>query len=149
MSMITELVEKLRAQEYNIYLKSWDGKPTYPLKLMLKAADVIEELSSKLQTANMERSSQYYNGGWISVDDRLPADMDWYLGIFKEPDTGWINPLPFICGYVGHPTKATTKENWILRGFTDRDEIIDYYVDLECVAWCELPPAYKAESEET
>ena len=84
---------------------------------------------------------------WIPVSERLPNDRDWYLGIFKEPDTGWINPLPFICDYVGSETKATTKEYWILRGFTDRDERIDYYFNLECVAWMPLPDPYNAESE--
>lgn len=84
---------------------------------------------------------------WIPVSEKLPNDRDWYLGIFKEPDTGWINPLPFVCDYVGHETKATTKEHWILRGFTDRDEHIDYYFNLECVAWMQLPKPYKAESE--
>ena len=84
---------------------------------------------------------------WIPVSERLPEDRDWYLGIFKEPDTGWINPIPFICDHVGSKTKATTKEHWILRGFTDRDERIDYYFNLECVAWQPLPEPYKAESE--
>lgn len=84
---------------------------------------------------------------WIPVGERLPDDRDWYLGIFKESDTGWINPLPFVCDYVGQKTKATTKEYWILRGFTDRDEKIDYYFNLECVAWMPLPQPYKAESE--
>lgn len=80
---------------------------------------------------------------WIPVSEKLPNDRDWYLGIFKEPDTGWVNLLPFICDYVGHETKATTKEHWILRGFTDIDEHIDYYFNLECVAWMPLPEPYK------
>lgn len=80
---------------------------------------------------------------WIPVSEKLPNDRDWYLGIFKEPDTGWINPVPFICDYVGSETKATTKEYWILRGFTDRDERIeDYYFNLECVKWMPLPSTY-------
>lgn len=86
--------------------------------------------------------------GWIPVSERLPEERDWYLGIFKEPDTGWINPLPFVCDYVGRKTKATTKEHWILHGFTDGDEHIDYYYNLECVAWMPLPKPYKAESED-
>lgn len=84
---------------------------------------------------------------WTPVSEGLPEDRGWYLGIFKEPDTGWVNPLPFICDYVGSKTKATTKEHWILRGFTDRDEHIDYYFNLECVAWMPLPEPYKVESE--
>ena len=85
---------------------------------------------------------------WIPVSEKLPNDRDWYLGIFKEPDTGWINPLPFICDYVGRKTKATTKEHWILRGFTDRDEHIDYYFNLECVAWMPLPAPYEPQESE-
>lgn len=84
---------------------------------------------------------------WIPVSERLPNDRDWYLGIFKEHDTGWINPLPFICDYVGKETKATTKEYWILRGFTDGDEHIDYYFNLECVAWMPLPQPYSEVEE--
>lgn len=81
---------------------------------------------------------------WIPVSEKLPNDRDWYLGIFKEPDTGWINPLPFICDYVGKKTEATTKEFWILRGFTDRDyKDCDYYYNLECVTWMPLPKQYE------
>ena len=80
---------------------------------------------------------------WIPCSERLSEERDWYLGIFKEPDTGWINPIPFICDYVGSETKATTKEYWILRGFTDSDERTDYYFNLECVAWMPLPEPYK------
>ena len=81
---------------------------------------------------------------WIPCSERLPEERDWYLGIFKEPDTGWINPIPFICDYLlGMKTKATTKEGWILKGHTDREEYIDYYFNLECVAWMPLPEPYK------
>lgn len=81
---------------------------------------------------------------WIPCSERLPEERDWYLGIFKEPDTEWINPLPFICDYLlGTKTKATTKEGWILKGFTDREECVDYYFNLECVAWQPLPESYE------
>lgn len=86
--------------------------------------------------------------GWIPCSERLPEERDWYLGIFEEPDTGWINPLPFICDYLlGTKTKVTTKEGWILRGFTDREEYIDYYFNLECVAWMPLPKPYREDGE--
>ena len=84
---------------------------------------------------------------WIPVTDGLPEKRDGYLGIFKDPDTGWINHTLFICDYVGKETKATTKEGWILKGCTDRDEHIDYYFNLECVAWRPLSEPYKGESE--
>lgn len=87
------------------------------------------------------------NGKWIPVSERLPDERDWYLGIFKEPDTGWVNPIPYICDYVGCETEATTKDYWILNGFTNEDEHIDYYFNLECVAWRPLPEPYKTESE--
>ena len=79
---------------------------------------------------------------WIPCSGRLPTERDWYLGIFKEPDTGWINPVPFICDYVGKETTATTKECWILKDCTDREEHIDYYFNLKCVAWMPLPKLY-------
>lgn len=86
---------------------------------------------------------------WIPCSVRLPEERDWYLGIFKEPDTGWINPLPFICDYLlGKKTKATTKEGWILKECTDREEHIDYYFNLECVAWMPLPESWKGEGNE-
>ena len=79
---------------------------------------------------------------WIPVTERLHESRDWYLGIFKEPDTGWINPLPFICDYVGSETRVTTKDHWILRNVTDEDRCLDYYRSLECVAWRPLPEPY-------
>ena len=82
---------------------------------------------------------------WIPISEGPPKKRDWYLGIFEEPDTGWINPLPYICDYVGKETKATTKECWILKGFTDREEHIDYYFNLKCIAWRPLPECYKGE----
>lgn len=77
--------------------------------------------------------------GWIKTEDRLPNDRDWYLGIFQEQDTGWINPLPFICDYVGKQTKATTKEGWIIRSCTDTDVPHEYYTNLKCCAWMPIP----------
>ena len=46
---------------------------------------------------------------WVPCSERLPEERDWYLGIFKEADTGWINPIPFICDYLlGKKNKFTT-----------------------------------------
>lgn len=78
---------------------------------------------------------------WEKASKKLPTDRDWYLGIFQEADTGWINPIPFICDYVGKLTRATTKEGWIIRYCTDRevDDSGGYYYNLKCVAWRPLP----------
>lgn len=77
--------------------------------------------------------------GWTHVTDGKPKDREWYLGIFKETDTGYISPLPYICDYLGEATKATTNDGWILRGLTDTDNVLDYYRNLECVKWMPLP----------
>lgn len=147
MSMITDLVERLREYadnpELDMYCTlSCDGECN---KILREAADVIEELSAKIQAANMERSSQYYNGGWISVEDRLPEEGDWYLAVFKEKDTGYIT-IPRVAGYNGGYNGGKGKNIWQI---IDEYGLIQGYRDmLECVAWCELPEPYKPESED-
>jgi len=81
-------------------------------------------------------------GQWIEAKKSLPTVRDWYLGTFKEADTGWVNPLPYICDYIGNVTKATTKEGWIIRNCTDNDNPNEYYLNLECVAWMPLPEPF-------
>lgn len=81
-------------------------------------------------------------GKWTPVTERLPVHRDWYLGTFREPNTGFIG-LPYICDYVGKVTRGTTKEGWILRGFTDIDNACDYHKYLECIAWQPLPEPYE------
>lgn len=79
---------------------------------------------------------------WISVKERLPESRDWYLGLFKEPDTDFIG-IPYICDYAGEITKGTTHEGWILRNCTDVDNASDYFRNLICVAWQPLPEKYE------
>lgn len=83
---------------------------------------------------------------WIPVTERLPEKREWYLGVFREYDTGWVNPLPYICDYIGCRTRATTKDGWILRNCTDDidGQVSKYFSDLlECVAWMPLPEPYE------
>lgn len=54
--------------------------------VMRQAYEMIEVLSSKLASANMERSTAYYNDGWIPVDSgKLPEEKEnpvtrnWYV----------------------------------------------------------------------
>ena len=123
-----------------------------------EAIEILSEMRSEYNLFGYEEEATRYHvlswaiqamkdtQRWIPVSERLPKERDWYLGIFKEADTGWINPIPFICDYLlGKKTKATTKEGWILKGFTDRDEYSDYYFNLECVAWMPLPEPWKGE----
>lgn len=95
---------------------------------------------------NCQTKCQYFEerpqGEWIPVSERLPNDRDWYLGVFKEPDTDFIG-IPYICDYVGEVTKGTTNEGWILRHCTDVDTVSDYFRNLICVAWQPLPKPYK------
>lgn len=71
MSMIGELVRRLRKCAERT--QSGNGNPAAGMdKLLREAADTIEELSAKLSAANMERSCQHYNGGWIPCGDLLP-----------------------------------------------------------------------------
>lgn len=69
MSMISELVNKLRF--YEAGCKGAEFK-----KVLGEAANVIEEQGAKLQRLNMERSTQFYNNGWIPCDERLPKAED-------------------------------------------------------------------------
>lgn len=86
---------------------------------------------------------------WIKADKELPKERDWYLGIFRESDTGWINPIPYICEYRGKVSNHTTKDGWTLKGLTDEPSNVshEYYRNHECVAWTYLPEPYKEEGE--
>jgi len=124
MSMITELIERLRESADDTELDmecslTLDGECN---KLLREAADVIEELSTKLQAANMERSSQYYNGGWIPVSERLP---EWGEEVLTINNDG----------------------NYEINHIID-DERNEWFNDDDIVAWMPLPKPYKAESEE-
>lgn len=78
MSILSEQVKTIRD-----CVKKWqtfENVPSSePFKLLLQAADTIEDLSAKLSAANMERSDRYYGGGWIACEDRLPNKDDTVL----------------------------------------------------------------------
>ena len=71
MSLTSKQIEELRA-----YAKCRKGELA---KLINNAADTIEILSAKLHSSQMERSSQYYHGGWIPVAERLPEKDEYVL----------------------------------------------------------------------
>lgn len=121
MSMITEFVKRLRkhADTFEKSGLSVDGI----VKDYRESADVIEELSAKLQSANMERSSQYYNGGWIPVSEMLPEKYTYTLWCASS-------------GYV--------RSDYFNGEFWEDAKKYCY----EIIAWMPLPEPYKAESEE-
>lgn len=90
-----------------------------------------------------------YGNGWIPVEKALPKERDWYLAMFKEPDTGFMG-LPFIADYLmGVHTKYTTEDGWIIANCTDTEESsAEYYKKLVCVAWLPLPSPFKPEKGE-
>ena len=80
----------------------------------------------------------------IKVDIRLKKIKEQYFR--NERDTGWINPIPFVCEYLGFKTEATTKEYWIIKDCTDIDHPCDYFNDLQCIAWQKITP-FEADKE--
>lgn len=62
MSLISKQIDELRA-----YAKDRKGELA---KMITDAADTIEVLSAKLHASQMERSSQYYHGGWIPMSEQ-------------------------------------------------------------------------------
>ena len=115
MSMISKQIDELRD-----YAKDRKGELA---KLINDAADTIEVLSAKLYASNMERSSQYYNDGWISVDDRLPENDDAVL--------------------ISHKN-GVTKAWWNGRFWTSATK--KYYKTV--LAWMPLPEPYKPKENE-
>lgn len=106
--------------------------------------DIIGEIGRDWQKRVDEIfKSPTNNNGWIKVDPdspkTLPPSFDWVLGIFKEPDTQYVIPIPFVCERHIISGVATTKEGYCLRGITDTDNPTDYYKSLEIVEWQNLP----------
>ena len=60
MSMVSELVKELREYAKGFKNSSYGREIGGIEKLLIQAADTIEELSAKVARQNMERSSQYY-----------------------------------------------------------------------------------------
>ena len=129
MSLTSKQIDKLRAY-------AADRKGVLA-KLINDAADTIEMLSAKLHASQMERSSQYYHGGWIPVDEKLPeADEDGYsekilvsFRNFSLPDIGEyrVDGAKGTDFYIGDMEKAFSEYG------------------LEVNAWMPLPKPYKGD----
>lgn len=92
MSMISELIKELR--EYNHMLCDMGFPYDGDADLIAIAADTIEELSAKLAAANMERSTDFYNGGWVPVMESLPEEDGWY---WVTEDKLYSGVTPLAC----------------------------------------------------
>lgn len=123
MSMISEQVRRLH--EFAKTLKYADE-----YNLVNGAADTIWELSAKLHNSQMERSNQYYNGGWIPVSERLPEiHQDVILS---------LRSLEIEVGF-----RAETEPHFYCHGADG------CYIDPKNVlAWMPLPEPYKEEGSD-
>ena len=126
MSMITEQINRLR--------KAADFRHTIgdymTAGLHIEAAETIEALSERVRAANMERSTAYYNGGWIPVKERLPEKND-YKSCHEVYDGAvlWTNEDGLVgMGYYYESTKR-----W--------SDINDCSISV--IAWMPLPEPYR------
>ena len=110
MSMISELVKELRKYAKGFKNSSYGREIVGIEKLLVQAADTIEELSAKVARQNMERSSQYYGEnkkvfeirdevlvrGTISMKSGSNYFVDMQgCGIWEAEEN--IIPLPTVC----------------------------------------------------
>lgn len=127
MSMITEQVE---------YLIKLSNKHPFDSNILTlqrackEAANTISVLSEKLQAANMERSTAYYNGGWIPVKERLPEDEQEILFSTK---TGRV--------YSGKYHDDDSANQWY--SYRDKCRAWNNVV----TAWIPLPELYREDGE--
>lgn len=137
MSLITDFVKELR--DYAIYLEDdlGNGKTC---DLLRKSADTIEELSAKVARQNMERSSQYYGGGWIPVEEMLPEDGQTVLATHL----GGLNPEKQVIEHVFNDGKFTL--NWYMDTDFSSPTFGERYMG-EIIAWRPLPPAFEPKED--
>lgn len=132
MSMTSELIDRLR-KNVN-WLDEEDNDEREIRKSMLEAADTIRLLSKKLCASQMERSSQYYNDGWIPVEetDELPKEEVLCINKYGETMYGLL------------------KRSSMLR---KPDNLMTYYaknmdcIMADCVAWSPLKKYQPKEGE--
>lgn len=122
MSMISKQIEELRS-----YAKDRKGELA---KLINDAADTIEMLSEKLHASNMERSRQYYNGGWIPCSERLPEEYGEYICTMEN---GQVEE----CGFVPE------KQKGLIAGWsTCEADGHKFLRNKDVLAWMPLPEPY-------
>ena len=141
MSMISELVKELRKYAKGFKNSSYGREIVGTEKLLIQAADTIEELSAKVARQNMERSSQYYGGGWISVEERLPEDDVPVLATFVDKDDKKYTDVAITSyGQEYFGGKPLNSKDWKppFRYFENNYKII---------AWQPLPPAYEPKED--
>ena len=141
MSLTSKQIDELRA-----YAKDRNGELA---KLITDAADTIEMLSAKLHASQMERSSQYYHGGWIPCSERLPEDIRPVIVTWKNTDPA--SYYQYIVGKHFTGTACYKNGKWYWYSSTTEDMLSEYgrYDSeefdeaIECIAWMPLPEPYR------
>lgn len=135
MSMISEQVADLR-EKAQIFEDS--GCATNGIvKTFREAADTIEELSAKLATANIERSTAYYNDGWIPCSSgTLPAHGR------TVPVTNEVSQGKRYMTTATYYTKKGVVDDyeWTGEGFYQYDSEYGYGRLHNVVAWLNVEP---------
>lgn len=104
---------------------------------------VVRRILTQMPACDQLATNLQPTCNWIPVTEKLPEHRDWFLGVFKEQDTGWINPIPFVCDYIGRDTGVTTVDFWLLKEHDCTEAGFEYYRNLTCVAWMPLPDPYE------
>ena len=135
MSMTSELVQKIRLYEKTYAESPFHKEIEGTAELLRKSADTIEELSLKLHNSQMERSSMYYNGGWIPCDERMPTQP-------KENKVFDYKPIELYLVYV-------KGSDYPFRAFWNGKFFTDEFTKVQGVAyWMPLPLPPKHEQKE-
>ena len=134
MSLTSKQIAELRA-----YAK---GKKGELAKLIADAADTIEMLSTKLSVANMERSSQYYHGGWIPCDERLPEKGK---DVLVTRDYNGREDCNKSCRYVEIASCHGEDDDPDWASFSDEYKM--HPKNHHVIAWRTLPEPYRGEKE--
>lgn len=142
MSMITELVDRLRDGAHSI--EDYYEEQNEESKLLKEAADTIQLLSEKLRASQMEHK-------WIPVSERLPDNTD-------PVNITWVNhdPEPYYAEIKDKPFTATghyCNGRWWWYSVTCQDYLDEYGhwdIDamddaIEVIAWMPLPLPWKGE----
>ena len=134
MSLTTELIGRLR-KEADGYMGYRSKRAIRVKHLLREAADTIKVQSAKIHAYAMERSTAYYNGGWIPVGERLP---EYEVGTYwvctnsgYQCQCRWTNVNPIF-------TNLTTTWHW---------NIFDIPQYSKVTAWMPLPEPYREEGE--
>lgn len=132
MSMINRQIEWLK--ELSMADMSFCKDEDYR-KACKEAANTISVLSEKVRAANMERSTTYYNGGWIPVNERLPKNSGEYLvSVIDDEDEDYKH---IGVAYFAHPNDYDI----------DKGEWRELMMDEKVIAWMLLPEPYREDGE--